>query len=143
MDKLLNRILAEFPILSLESKGCLPPCVAAYLVIANNVVFYVGQTTNLHRRWLNHHRFKEFQKLENVQICWLEVDDPSLLRQLEKSLIQFFDPEMHWKNLGETKRLTINIPVSLHQAFKQKAAGEGKTLAGKVSQLICDYLEEE
>lgn len=141
MDRLLKRILVDSPMLPIESKASLPPCAACYLVIANNEVIYVGQTTNLYRRWLSHHRYKELQLLSNVQICWLQVSDPSVLPQMEKSLIDHFEPGMHRRHLGETKRLTINISISLHRAFKEKTAGEGVLMAEKVTQLIQQYLQ--
>lgn len=43
----------------------------------------------------------------------------------------------------ENKRLTIDIPASIHRAFKQKVAGEGETMAEKVTLFIKNYLDED
>lgn len=83
----------ELPSLPLEWRLGLPKCAGLYLVISfTGEVLYVGQSTNLNKRWLSHHRQAELEKIEGVRIAWIEVTDTTLLMSIESALIKHFEP---------------------------------------------------
>ncbi|HAG85809.1 MAG TPA: excinuclease ABC C subunit domain-containing protein, partial [Cyanobacteria bacterium UBA12227] len=83
------------PSLPLNERSHLPYCPAVYFVVANNNVLYIGQTANLHDRWLAHHRWGQLKELnELVRIAWLECGEHHLLTEIEAALISHFEPPL-------------------------------------------------
>ncbi|MBR8839987.1 MAG: GIY-YIG nuclease family protein [Stigonema ocellatum SAG 48.90 = DSM 106950] len=98
------------PSLPLASRRVLPHCPAIYFVLSGDEILYIGQTNSLLLRWQNHHRLKDCKSLKNVRIAWLECSDVKLMPEIEKSLINWFEPPMNSKfqqrstKYGETKQ---------------------------------------
>lgn len=106
--------LQDLPYTTLENKNCLPSVSGCYLVVAEETaVLYVGCSTNLYKRWKNHNRVKEFSNYDNVRICWLVISEESLLLEIEKALIEYFNPRLNNKAIPGIKRLTLDISEPL------------------------------
>lgn len=83
----------QLPFLPLLRRTELPRTSAIYFAIDSlGQIQYIGQSTNLRQRWANHHRHPELDAIGNINIAWLEISDPSLLREVEEALIEHFDP---------------------------------------------------
>jgi len=46
------------------------------------------------------------------------------------------------KKQEEIKRLNVNLPVSLHNAFKGTAAGRGENMTDLIVKFIRDYVDK-
>lgn len=85
--------LASLPSVALEKKNKLPRTCGIYIVLKNeNEVQYIGKSIDINRRWLQHHRYKEFKKIGNIKIAYLTFNDPKLLKDIESDLISWFKP---------------------------------------------------
>jgi excinuclease UvrABC nuclease subunit len=83
----------KLPSLPLAWNSALPKCPAIYFAISeNHQIFYIGSSTNLHSRWLNHNRFQELKNLGDVRVAWFQVLDISVLRLLESQAIRAYKP---------------------------------------------------
>lgn len=69
----------------------LPESSAIYFVIDGDSVYYVGKAKNLRQRFLNHHKFDEFQSLANPQILWVAVSK-GFLHDAEKLCMDTLTP---------------------------------------------------
>lgn len=85
--------LLDLPSVSLSELQSLPECPGIYFVIDKDCsVLYIGKADNLRRRWNKwHHRFD--QAAENgAKVAWMQVSSKILLFDIEKALIQYFQP---------------------------------------------------
>lgn len=138
------------PSLAISERKKLPNIAACYLVLENENVIYVGQSTNLVLRWLNHHKFKKFnERAKDIRIAWLECADSSLLKQIEIALIHWFDPELNSVNRKKSQAL-ITIKQSkrnLPRTRKGKFASvynepRGKPIAFRLPMSVDTSLRE-
>ena len=85
----------DLPSMELERCSKLPPVTCVYFAIdSTGSVQYVGQTVNLNRRWIQHHRYGLLSKMKSVRIAYLVTDTDSLL-SIETKLIQWFRPPLN------------------------------------------------
>jgi putative transcriptional regulator len=115
--------LATLPSIPLESKSQLPKKPGIYLAIdSGGIVQYVGRSINFRQRWAKHHRHRELEKLEGIRIAWLEVNDPSLLPNIESVFITWFNPplnkvnvlhksNLHPQSLRATRSSNLTVPA--------------------------------
>lgn len=89
----------ELPSAPLSERKSLPDCSAVYFVAQGVQILYIGQTTNLFRRFSTHHRMSDFLDLDNAQILWVRTN-PDLLEKYEADLIKHFNPLL---NRSKTK----------------------------------------
>jgi excinuclease UvrABC nuclease subunit len=87
------------PITNLKS---LPSVSGIYKVIdaTNNSVLYVGQATNIYRRWNNgHHKLGAIITMSNANayITWVEIPE-WLLNRAENAAIAFYQPPLNIKS---------------------------------------------
>lgn len=61
-----------------------------YFLLNNDVVEYVGQTTNLYGRLWTHEKLKPYHK-----VSFIGVADPSLLNEVEVYYIQKYQPRLN------------------------------------------------
>lgn len=88
--------LATLPSVALCDRSALPTAPAIYFCLgAEGEVLYIGKTINLMQRWTAHHRYNQLKNIKNVRLSWLECSDISLLAEIEKSLIHWFDPPLN------------------------------------------------
>jgi len=87
--------LPDLPSLPLNDRQKLPSIACIYFVLENDWLVYIGRSRDLRFRWRQHHRYHDFQDLENVKIAWLEISEPSLLHEIEMALIAWFEPYLN------------------------------------------------
>jgi hypothetical protein len=87
--------LTMLPSLPLDERRDLPDTPAIYVVMAGDTVLYVGQSVNLRQRWLAHHRFAQLNERGGCRIAWMQVEDASLLDELERACIAHFHPVLN------------------------------------------------
>lgn len=94
MDLLETINPLTLPSLPLASRSVLPACAAIYFVLDEaDRILYIGQTTNLKRRWLRHHRYDQLSV--QSRIAWLECNELELLPKIEVALIKHFNPALN------------------------------------------------
>lgn len=106
--------LQELPAVALENRLMLPHCAAVYFALSkNNEVLYIGKSVDIAHRWISHHRWRNLDEIGNVRIAWMEVNNSSLLPELEWLLIEKFKPSLNKRNtlandrLGTKKSFTL------------------------------------
>lgn len=78
-----------------KDRSKLPPDSAVYLVIDGSQVIYVGQTTNLKQRFLQHHHTINFSQLKgDLAIFWFKLDKKFLVGA-ERLCIDLLEPEFN------------------------------------------------
>ncbi|MEH1922854.1 GIY-YIG nuclease family protein [Nostoc sp.] len=91
-----NIDIDSLPSVYLTQTSRLPQISGVYLAIdSQGIVQYIGQSTNLLSRWRAHHRHKDLQKLDGVRICYLAISDISMLEEIERALIEYFNPYLN------------------------------------------------
>lgn len=159
----------DLPFVHLLHRDNLPSFRAIYFVVYKNEILYIGCTNNLFDRWKAHGLTKKILELrEDTVIHWLKYFSKQyFIEEVEKVLIEHFKPRFNKQNsqTGECflvdevvderlssrgegqfvdmrqgmKRLTLDIPESLHRTIKQRAADEGVPMAEMLRQ---DLLEK-
>lgn len=115
--KLIN--LSALPSVSLDNRKRLPQTAGIYMAIdAAETVQYIGRSNNLRKRWLQHHC--QGYIANGGQIAYLEVNDVSLLPEIEKALILWFDPPLNQQL--RAKKVTVkvgkNFDINLEDRLK-------------------------
>lgn len=129
--------LKALPSVFLENKNSLPKCPAIYAALSKeNEVLYIGLANDLSARWATHNRLQQLRAIGDIRICWLEVSDKSILPEIEKALIDYFQPELNGKAVPGIKRLTLDISEPLHKAIKGKAVVAGVPMADMLRELL-------
>lgn len=89
--------LASLPWLPLEEKAAFPKRPSIYFAIDNwGDVQYIGRSVNTKQRWAQHHKYATLSSMVGVRIAYLFVDAPELLPEIEKALIQWFQPPLNF-----------------------------------------------
>lgn len=100
--KLLD--FATMPSLLLSQRAYLPATAGIYFAIDSlDQIQYIGRSVNIRNRWLGHHRKPELEILGNVRIAWVEIEDLTLLSQIEQMCIDYFDPPLNGLRSQDTK----------------------------------------
>lgn len=104
--------LKTLPALPLSRRKELPQTAGIYFAIdAGGVVQYIGQSINLRQRWLQHHRQTALTFVHDVRIAWIEVNELSLLKEIEGKMIRHFKPLLNGlKMKPDTDSPDILIP---------------------------------
>jgi hypothetical protein len=85
----------SLPSVPLNKKSQLPPEPCIYFAIdSQDVIQYIGRTVNAKARWAGHHRLFDLKLIGGVRIAYLMLDQ-SLLNEVEKALINWFDPPLN------------------------------------------------
>lgn len=98
--------LESLPSVELESKSKseLPEQSAIYFAIdSQGTIQYIGRSSNLKNRWINHHRFNQLKSLGGVRIAYL-FSDSDLLPKVEKALIDWFKPILNNSDSPEKRK---------------------------------------
>ena len=96
--------LNSLPSVELESKSELPEQSAIYFAIdSQGAIQYIGRSSNLKNRWINHHRFNQLKSLGGVRIAYLFLD-LDLLPSVEKALIEWFKPALNNSDSPEKRK---------------------------------------
>lgn len=100
--------LSALPSLPLKERHKLPKCPAVYFVIEGNRVFYIGRINNLHQRFLVHHRWNQLKVISgNIRISWLSCSVESALPEMEKALINYFQPYLNGSVVPSKQKLVM------------------------------------
>ena len=84
------------PSVPLEMRSLLPQTPCIYFAIdSQDVVQYIGRSVNPKARWALHHKYIELKEILGVRISCLDIDDSSLLPQIEAALIAWFNPSLN------------------------------------------------
>ena len=129
-----NSSLDKLPSINLLNKDKLPQTAGIYFAVDEKKrLLYVGKAQNLYKRWLNHHRYDQLEKINQknpISLKWYECENnEEILTKLENYFIKAYYPE-----LNQTK-------VELRQITPTEISLR-KTLA-KIAKyvIICGYEE--
>lgn len=129
-----NFNLDDLPAVELLEKEKLPAVAGIYFAVdKNNQLWYIGKAQNINKKWTNHHRYYQLEKINKknpILLKWYGCEnDENILSQLENYFIEYFFPA-----LNQTKIKSKNITpaeISLR-----------KTLA-KISKYVIIYGYEQ
>ncbi|MDF5718021.1 MAG: GIY-YIG nuclease family protein [Rhizonema sp. NSF051] len=114
--------LETLPWLPLEEKSAFPKRSSIYFAIDSlGSIQYIGRTINVRTRWGNHHKYNELNAIGNIKIAYLFVDLPELLPEIERALIEYFQPSLNIgiRNISKFRLLQKNKSENI---LKQKVA---------------------
>ncbi|MDJ0716911.1 MAG: GIY-YIG nuclease family protein [Prochloraceae cyanobacterium] len=127
--------LTTLPTLHLRDKEKLPEKSGIYFALDSlGIVQYIGKANNLKNRWNNHHRENQLKGLNDIKIAYLEVSDPSLLTEIEKSLINRFKPGLNGTIVVNKKTIRINISmtVEFYEKLKKYAEENERSISAQI-----------
>lgn len=133
----------DLPSVPLSARRQLPECPAVYFVLDGMEVLYIGKSVNLAQRWVGHHRLKQAQKVASYpRIAWMELGDASLLDEIERALIQHFEPRLNGEVIPKplratnSKRVLVTLPDTVAADLESWAEYQGRPTANLASFLI-------
>lgn len=149
--------IRTLPSVALEDRSELPntPCIY-FAIDSNNVVQYIGQTANANKRWKSngHHKYEKLSQLLSVRIAYLETDI-DLLNDIEKALIEYFDPPLNGRkgvNFGRpassqeqrlrTKTIQSYVDKDFYEQVKVIAQYNNCSVSNLVVQLLDKKIKE-
>jgi hypothetical protein len=95
-------------------------------------VQYIGRSNNIQYRWLQHHRKLQLEQIGGVKIAWIELSDENLLSEIEKALIEWFDPPLNRRfAVVRCKNETINLPKVSKACWKLKEAMDRRKITNR------------
>lgn len=82
-------MIVNFPYTTYTERRNLPSMSGVYIVADGDTVLYVGQSRNIHKRWIAHHRSTQMRR--HYRIYWqiIPIDE---LNRAEENLIDQFCP---------------------------------------------------
>lgn len=125
----IDMLRQSLPSVSLDERYTLPDENAIYFVYQASRLLYIGRTASLLNRWINHHRWGDFNQLEGeIRISWFSAgleDQPVL----EESLIDLLEPEMNGTPVKNSKykSVTVYIPPELESKLAAFCLENGLT----------------
>jgi hypothetical protein len=154
--------LTSLPSVCLADRSLLPPTAGIYFAIDSlGTVQYIGKASGkdgLNGRWksLIHHRCRQLQSIGGVKIAYMSIDTPELLPQIEKALIDWFDPPLNFsptperptKRTRPTDRVNYKLDSEIRQLLSRIAERQGRNEGSQVEQLVlffeaCQRLNSE
>ena len=102
----------SLPFVGLSEKRKLPHRSGIYFVIEGETIIYIGKAISILLRWQGHNKLGSFKSRQSqIRIAWLDCSDASLLTEIERLLVAFFDPELNLPQpVGPRKRNVSSIP---------------------------------
>ncbi|MCA1904482.1 MAG: GIY-YIG nuclease family protein [Cyanobacteria bacterium KgW148] len=94
----------------------LPPRSGIYYVTAAWVIFYVGKSANLRRRWRSHHKQAEFEALRPFGRIHYHLLPTDRLQAQESKEIKRLQPPWNNKTLAPGERLWLKITTGIRMA---------------------------
>ena len=134
----------DLPSVPLSAHGELPECSAIYFVLDGNQVLYIGKAEKLRKRWSNHHRYKQIVKTaETPAIAWLEVKETTILKDIEKSLITYFQPKLDRKKIPKNlkqPRTTVSLDEPYYEVLNLWAKKEVRNVGNLIQAIVVTFL---
>lgn len=126
----------SLPSVAVEDRKKLPEVPSIYFAIdGNNQIQYIGRSVNPRQRWASHHRIGQVQE---CRIACMECD-PSLLNEVERALIEYFDPPLNGliapKNTDK-KKISAYPPDALKRDAEALAELEKRSLSNLIEVLL-------
>ncbi len=121
-----------------EERSQLPESSGVYFVVDDKgIVKYIGRAKNLNFRWIQHHRIPQLKAMDSIKIAYLVVDDLSLLKEIEKALIEWFNPELNNSAVATDKpKLSVYLEPKLKGVAEKAARKDGRSLSNWIRELI-------
>lgn len=134
--------LLTLPSVPLDCRKDLPEYPGIYFAIDNaGTVQYIGRSSNIRQRWLQHHRYNQLEALGSVAVAWLQVSDNLLLPSIEAALIEYFQPLLNNQVTSGTKsQLNIKVNAELYQKYKAKLKDLGTSITEDIENHMRQYL---
>lgn len=132
--------ISELPSVPLRERSSLPDIPGVYFIIRELEVLYVGSTWRSVRVRMAHHQSVGKFALESgdLQVAWLLTDDPTKIRDIERSCISELNPTLNIQK-GSRKRYVEPlemvfgaVPARVAAAIRALAASEQRS----VSQIV-------
>lgn len=123
----------------------LPEISGIYFVISDNIIRYIGCSTNLRKRFYGtcHHRHEIFNNLDSPIIHWIAIDD-SELKDLESILIETINPEINNQKLWHFgKDAAIRIETRLLNKLMEHREKTGMPISTAVKIAVEQYLDPD
>lgn len=134
----------ELPSVPLSAKAQLPDCPAIYFVMDGQTVLYIGKAVKLSQRWAGHHRFKQVQETASCpSIAWMEVSDHNLLGEVERTLIEHFQPRLNRSKVPYSKRTTVSFEDEHYAILERWADKEVRSVGNLVQAIVVSVLRGE
>ncbi|MBW4535055.1 MAG: GIY-YIG nuclease family protein [Pleurocapsa minor HA4230-MV1] len=112
--------LDKLPSINLLNRDKLPQRAGIYFAVDDKKrLLYVGKAQNLYKRWLNHHRFAQLEKINKkntIMLKWYECENKEeILTSLENYFIETYFPELNQTKV-ELKRI-IPAEITLRETL--------------------------
>lgn len=136
--------IAALPSLPLSDRKQFPLTACIYFCLdEKGAVQYIGRTGNLNQRWSSHHRMSDLEKACCTKIAYLNVEDASLLREIETTLIEWFCPLLNGcQDTNEPMvRISATVPKLLVEQLRQVSKQERRSMSAQLTLLIEEWLE--
>ncbi len=139
--------ICKLPSLPLEEKYKLPDIAGIYLCINEaEEIYYIGQSKNINRRWLQHHRNYQLEDIGNIRIAWIAISETSLLNDIETALIEYFNPSLNNSLVSVPQnykgRMSLYLTPSLKKELETLAKARSRTMSNMVEVLIMEAVEK-
>ena len=135
----------SLPSVLLQNRAYLPNTGGVYFVIEKALILYIGQTSNLQKRWRTHHRLPQLNGKKEVLISWLECRENERF-ELERDLIRLHSPLLNREKIpSNPDRAIISLPEFLMKDLRFISESQGRPLnelAAIIFELgLYDYIE--
>lgn len=114
-----------------SERGALPKCSGVYFVTEDGQIVYVGQSVNVKRRFIHHHRAVDFAELSDPKVYWQSCSEEEL-QQTERDYINKFNPRLNVGSVTGGKREGAGWPKMFRAAKGNFLVLEYKTTTGKI-----------
>lgn len=106
-----DRHPSDFQSVPFRSLDLLPSFAGIYFAMQDDEVLYVGQSKNIRKRWMFHHKYNELLEFESVRIHWIRSDGRPLLQQ-ENEWIQLCNPPLNYRKIVYLQKEAPIVEVS-------------------------------
>jgi putative transcriptional regulator len=120
-SEIILEMITGMPSMSVADRKIFPEEGVVYIVWGEKKLLYIGQTKNLRRRFLHHHRLIEFLN-SDANVSWFSEEECNRL-EVESSLIDLLDPELN--NSEVLKKEIDKKPTSIRWKLAELMARHG------------------
>jgi putative transcriptional regulator len=120
-SEIILEMITGMPSMSVADRKIFPEEGVVYIVWGEKKLLYIGQTKNLRRRFLHHHRLIEFLN-SDANVSWFSEEECNRL-EVESSLIDLLDPELN--NSEVLKKEIDKKPTSIRWKLPELMARHG------------------
>lgn len=119
------------------------PCIY-FAIDCQGIIQYIGRSVNPCQRWTQHHRLSQLEVMEGVRIAYLSVDNPDLLPEIERALIEWFAPPLNGyrDNSEAMTRISATIPEPVAERFKEFCKKQRRSVSAQITLLMEQAMQE-